>query len=165
MKYYGYILPVAALLCGCGQKTTRSAQGPDLVPDRMQGQVIVSQPRNVVAPATVFKMSGHYADHVAVTLGSDGQLTYFPAPTDLTAASAPVEIGDGWWFNRQGLSANSVFTRWTFAEYRALPTVPSPSEIKAAIIPGARVTDFRQLPIPASEAAGLPPADLLKYIK
>lgn len=64
----------------------------------------------------------------------------------------PVEIGDGWWLNRQGLGPNSVFTKWTFDEYRALKTVPTPEEIKAAIIPGATVTEFHTLPIPASEA-------------
>ncbi len=92
---------------------------------------------------TAFKMSGDYADHVAVTLDGAGNLTYYPAPGDITAASAPVKMGDGWWLNRQGLGPGSVFTRWTFAEYAALKETPSQEEIKAAIIPGACVTAFK----------------------
>lgn len=123
-----------------------------------------SAPLTMVLKASAFRMSGDYADHVAVTLGADGKLSYYPAPIDITDLSAPVEIGDGWWLNRQGISPNSVFTKWTFAEYRALKTTPSPAEIKKAIIPGASVTEFRKLPVAASEADRMDPKELLKYL-
>jgi len=123
-----------------------------------------SKPNMMRMKATLFKMSGDYANNVAVTFGPDGNLTYFPAPTDLSAESVPAEVGEGWWLNRQGLGPNSVFTKFTFDEYRALKTVPTPDEIKAAVIPGARVTEFRRLVLPASEARGLAPKDLLKYL-
>ena len=102
---------------------------------------------------------------VAVTLNADGSLAYFPAPSDLTSASAPVEIGDGWWLNRQGLGPGSVFTKWTFDEYRALKSVPSAAEIKAAVIPGASVTEFKVLPVTASEAMSMSSPELLKMVK
>lgn len=109
-------------------------------------------PSNVIPKATAFKMSGNYADNVAVTLNSNGDLTYFPAPTDISSASAPVKLADGWYLNRQGIGKNSVFTKYTFAEYSALPNVPSVSELKAAIIPDARVTEVIQLPYSINEA-------------
>ncbi len=93
--------------------------------------------------ATVFRMSGPYADHVAVTLDASGQLTYYPDPSDISDNSVPVYLGDGWWLNRQGLGANSVFTTWTMQEYAKLPSAPTPAEIKAHIMPDAAVTDFR----------------------
>lgn len=135
------------------------------VPQPVPEKVIGSEPRNVVAKATVFKMSGDYADRVAVTIGPNGDLTYFPAPSDINDTSAPVEIGDGWYLNRQGLGANSVFTKWTFTEYAALTSVPNPREIMDAIIPGAKVTEFRTLPITASEASDMSSRQLLDYIE
>lgn len=105
-----------------------------------------------IPKATVFKMSGPYADHVAVTLDNNGELAYYPAPSDITANSVPVYLGDGWWLNRQGLGASSVFTTWTMAEYAKLPSTPSPAEIKGHIIPDARVTEFRRTSVPITDA-------------
>lgn len=101
--------------------------------------------------ATIFRMNGNYSNNVAVTLSPEGELTYFPAPSDITADSEPVEIGEGWWLNNQGLGPNSVFTKYTFAEYAALPEVPSVEQLKLSIIPGAKVTDFKELPVKLGE--------------
>lgn len=107
---------------------------------------------NFLPNATAFRMSGDYSNNVAVTLGPDGELIYFPAPTDITADSEPVELCDGWWLNNQGLGPNSVFTKYTFAEYASLPEVPSVEQIKLSIIPGAKVTQFMELPMKIGEA-------------
>lgn len=164
MKKLICMAAVGAMLASCSSKsdivtitTTTTSPEPRQLP--------TEQPLGMVLKATAFRMSGDYADRVAVTVGPDGRLTYYPAPSDLGAASAPTEIGDGWWLNRQGLGPGSVFTRWTFEEYRALKTPPTPEEIKAAIIPGATVTEFRRLPVEASKAAAVPAADLLKYLE
>lgn len=106
----------------------------------------------VVLKASAFRMNGDYADNVAVTMDNDGNLLYYPAPTDITENSKPLDLGGGWWLNRQGLSANSVFTRYTFEEYSALKSVPSREKLKEMIIPGSKVTEFEILPVPASKA-------------
>ncbi len=107
--------------------------------------------------ASAFRMSGDYANNVAITLDAQGNLTYFPAPSDITPSSAPVQLAEGWWLNRQGIGINSVFTKYTFEEYAALPSVPSVEELKASIIPGARVTAVISLPYAVGEAeANLP---------
>ena len=111
-----------------------------------------SSPVGLIPPATAFRMSGDYANNVAVTI-SDGQLLYFPAPTDITADSEPVYLGDGWWLNNQGLGPHSVFTKYTFAEYAALPEAPDPNQLKMAVIPGAKVTDFIELPMNIDSAS------------
>lgn len=105
-----------------------------------------SQPVGMLPKPTAFRMSGDYSDNVAITLDSQGNLVYFPDPRDISADSKPTPLGDGWWLNRQGLSGNSVFTRYTFEEYSKLEHVPSIKELKAAIIPGAKVTQIRVLP-------------------
>lgn len=108
--------------------------------------------------ATVFRMSGDFQNNVAVTLGPNGQLTYFPAPTDITADSRPIDLGNGWWLNCQGLGPNSVFTKYTFAQYAELPQVPDPSQLKLDIIPGAKVTQFMELPMKMNEVLANPEA-------
>lgn len=120
---------------------------------------------NIMPKATVFRMSGDYADNVAVTFAPDGTLTYFPAPSDISPDCASLSLGDGWYLNRQGFGPNSVFTRWTFDEYSKLPSVPSPEEIKEALIPGARVTQMQRLNVSISDAEKMSASELLKLIQ
>lgn len=112
------------------------------------------QPEGMIPKASAFKMSGNYENNVAITIAPDGKLTYFPAPSDITQASKPVSLGNGWWLNNQGISENSVFTTFTFDDYSKLSKVPSPEELKAAVIPGAVVTQMTVLPYSINEARG-----------
>lgn len=168
----GLAASMLVILGGCSSasnmktiKVENSYTGAPMIAQPVEPTLIGSHSVGMVLKASVFRMNGDYANNVAVTLGPNGELTYFPAPTDIRKSSAPVALGEGWWLNRQGLSAGSVFTRWTFEEYARLKTCPSIEEIKSAIIPGAMVTEFQQLPIPASEANAMKPAELLKLIK
>ena len=159
-------LATALILGACGSAQNKKSVSAPSTLDQIPTQVKVydSQPLAMVLKASAFRMSGDYADHVAVTFDGAGNLVYYPAPTDLTSSSVPVEIGNGWWLNRQGLGPNSVFTKWTFAEYRALKAVPSVEEIKNAVIPGACVTEFEKLPVSASSANNEDPKSLLQYL-
>lgn len=146
------ILGAAALLsvaAACSHKAAETTQATAPAPAT---QPVAGPTTGYIPRATVFKMSGPYADKVAVTLDAQGNLTYYPAPSDITKSSMPVYLKDGWWLNCQGLSANSVFTDWTFTDYAALPATPSPSEIKAHIIPGAVVTAMERTAVPMTEA-------------
>lgn len=167
MKKYVGCVAAAMLMVGCSPKSNdKNVSSSDVQGETVPVvRVLDSQPLGMVLKATAFKMSGDYADKVAVTLDNNGNLVYYPAPTDLSSESVPTAIGDGWYLNRQGLGDGSVFTKWTFAEYRAMKTAPTPDEIKKAIIPGATVTEFRQLPISASKAREEAPANLLKYLQ
>lgn len=102
--------------------------------------------------ATAFRMSGDYANNVAITIDNNGVITYFPAPSDITADSEPIELCNGWWLNNQGLGPNSVFTKYTFAEYSSLPEAPDLIQLKEAVIPGAMVTGFMELPMKIGDA-------------
>lgn len=141
------------LATGCAKKNTQTvyttSESPEVV--RVERPRIGLPPR-VMLDATVFKMSGDYANNVAVTLNADGTLSYYPDPTDISSASKPVSLGNGWWLNRQGIGARSRFLKYTFEEYAALPSVPSQEELIKAIIPGAEVIEFKSVPVPASEA-------------
>lgn len=110
--------------------------------------------QKMIPNATAFRMSGDYSKNVAISLLPDGSLGYFPAPTDITADSEPISLGNGWWLNCQGIGPNSVFTKYTFPEYSSLLEAPSPEQLKSSIIPGAKVTDFIELPMTQTEALG-----------
>lgn len=127
------------------------APGP-AVPGHMR------QPSPAVMPkAVAYRMSGPYSLNVPVNVNAAGDIVSYPAPTDLGPDSTPIDLGGGWWLDRRGVSANSVFTRYTYDEYRALKTAPTLSELKAAVIPGARVSETVTLPMTLSEAeADLP---------
>ena len=152
MKNILFMIP-ALLLVGCSKKTTQPVSEPEPQVEAVQVvQPIGSRPISTILKATAFQMSGNYSNNVAITLNEDGSLAYYPAPSDITSDSRPVDLGNGWWLNRQGLGPNSVFTRYTFDEYMALPNVPTVDELKAAIIPGAKVTEWKRLTYPAGEA-------------
>lgn len=175
-KIYLFAIVTAAFICSCSCSRNSNIitipvgnGGAVTLPEPAPGRLIMPVPENgnsarYMPKATVFRMTGDYADHVAVTIGPNGMLTYFPAPSDISADSAPVSLGDGWYLNRQGLGSGSVFTKWTFEEYSKLSKVPSPEEIKAAIIPSAAVCDFKTLPVSASEATKMTPEELLKLL-
>lgn len=157
---YLYLAVGILLLASCSKKNTEPAPEPEI---KLEQHITGGAPSQFIPKATIFKMNGPYENNVAVTLGADGKLTYYPAPTDLTVNSEPFELGDGWWLNRQGLGANSVFTKWTFDEYRKMKNVPSREEIMDAIIPGSGVTEIQQIPISITEARSNPGA-CKKYI-
>lgn len=138
--------PVAG--SGAGAAGADTPVGTDAVgPAEAERTVGITAPK-----AVAYRMSGDYADNVPVTLAPDGAIISYPAPTDLTDRSAPLPLADGWWLDRRGISANSVFSRYTYSEYRALPAAPTPAELKASLIPGARVTATLQLPMTVAEA-------------
>lgn len=147
MKSLLLILILLAGFVSCSRKATDNQGWEPKIEYRTVGGEASYLPK-----ATVFKMSGNFGDKVAVTLNPDGTLAYYPAPSDITLTSNPVDLGGGWWLNRQGISSGSVFTNWTFDQYRNLKSTPSREEIINAIIPGARVVEMKELPVTLSDA-------------
>lgn len=141
MKKILFAIPLLLAAGACSHKTEKMGytQGVTHIGSAIGWRD--SKPVNVMPKASAFRMNGDYANNVAITLNPDGSLAYFPDPSDISANSSPLEIGNGWWLNRQGISAKSVFTKYTFAEYSKLKTVPSIAELKASVIPGSRVSN------------------------
>ncbi len=156
MKKIVFAIPLLLVSSACTHKSTVKSE-------EMKDSVVTSmtvtrrpasgvKPASAVLKASAFRMSGDYSDNVAVGVGADGKLTYFPAPGDISENSAPVDLGNGWWLNRQGVGVGYRFTKYTFGEYSKLDQVPSAQELIDAVIPGAVVTEMRTFDIPASEA-------------
>ena len=126
----------------------------DFVPRR-------SSPITMVQPqAHVYKIAPQWADLVPVVI-ADGRLVSYPAPSDVTASTAPIALSDGWWLDRQGIGPNTAFLHWSRQQYAALDIAPSPSEILAAVVPDAHIEDFRELPITTAQAV----ADTAEVVK
>lgn len=115
--------------------------------------------------AIIYRTNGDYKNNVPVTLSaSRTSLISFPAPSDVSKRSVPVDLGDGWLFDRRGgIGDNTVFLSYTYDQYAALKRTPSTSELMSAIIPGSAVTQYIITPVTFNEAAA-DPEILKKYI-
>ena len=150
------IISVAVwLLSGCSAKKDVPAPAPPI--SKEATLISGTLPDKDLHRAVVYQYNSVYSDPVIVEVRLDHSLLSYPAPTDVSAASSALPVGSGWLLDRRGgIGEDSRFLKWTYAEYAALPSAPSPSEIIASIIPDARVTDIRVLPISASEAISDP---------
>ena len=82
----------------------------------------------------------------------DGTIISYPAPSDITGAQMPVVLHDGWLLDRRGISPDTRFISYTYSRYHSLLEAPSIAELKAAIVPDARVTEIVSLPYKIGEA-------------
>lgn len=137
----------AAVVIGTGPRGGADRSGTITSEQRIgQGAQLLTgtPPAAASAPAPkamAYLLPGPYGQNVAVTLTPDGKgLLSYPAPTDITPATAPVELANGWWLSRGGLSSASVFTTYTRDEYAALPSAPTPEQLLASLIPGSSPT-------------------------
>lgn len=147
------------LSAGCRSNPQATLQNDNLtapVPEVVKNEDIV---RDGAVPAflpraVIYRTNGDYDDRVPVTLDATRtSIVSYPAPTDVTSASAPLVLADGWLLDRRGgISMNSAFLDWTYAQYAAMSHAPSIAEIMAHIIPEARVTAIRALPLTATGA-------------
>ncbi len=154
--------------CGTAKDSAKNTERPDnrsvstapVAPVRATGtNTLAARPR-----AVLFRTNGDYADNVMIRLDGNGNLLYYPAVSDISAGSSSLPVGNGWYLDRQGAAlSGTAFLKYTYAEYAALPVTPSPAELKAAIIPGARVTETQVLPVSPAEAEADPGA-LKKYL-
>ena len=110
-------------------------------------------PNMFIPRAIVYRTNGNYAEYVPDQVSADGKtLVSFPAPSDISADSRPIELSDGWLVDRRGIGENSRFTSYTYGQYAKLATAPSPAELLKAILPGAIITDMYALPCTLQEA-------------
>lgn len=116
---------------------------------------------NALPKAIVYRMSGNAtAANVPVNVNPQtGEIVSFPGPDDVVGQE-PIALEGGWLLDQRGISENSRFTKWTYAEYAAMKTPPTLAEIKAAIIPDARAVDIHRLDMTPSQAAADLPAVL-----
>lgn len=137
--------------CGSGRQAQKEATPTRITPTMTGGE------SHYLPKAHIYKTNGDYNDNVPIAVGNDGKtLLSFPAPTDITTASDPVKLSDGWLLDRRGVNANTVFTRYTYEEYMQLLQAPTMEQLLESVIPGSRVTELVALPIDMSKAIADP---------
>lgn len=129
---------------------------PSLAPDPIDAPIAaVKRPgANYLPRAIVYKTSVDVFDKVPLVMNAGHtSLVSFPAPSDISDSQLPLRLADGWLLDRRGaIGPNTVFTRYTYAEYAALPSTPSVKELMASIIPGAHVTKAYRLDLTLEQA-------------
>ena len=126
--------------------------------------------------AQIYRTSTDVDALVPITVNPiDGTIISYPAPTDITGASMPVVLHDGWLLDRRGISPDTRFINYTYSRYHDLTAPPTPAELKASIVPDARVTEIVSLPYKVGEvtpaiadsliSAGLPGCTVTYHIK
>lgn len=146
-----FVTAVTAVTSGCfspGPKVTADRAVPELMADVAEAGNRTFMPR-----AVAYRTDGDYAGNVPVQYdAARNMLVSFPAPSDLRHDCTPVPLTGGWLLDRMGVGRNTVYTRYTIDDYRALSSVPTADRLIDSIIPGSRVTDIISLPFTLSEA-------------
>lgn len=139
--------------CKSSTSTRETAPGSDVVALPPAPLKIYSGPGLAALPqARIYRTSVDVDAMVPVTVNPvDGSLISYPAPTDITGASMPVVLHDGWLLDRRGISPDTRFTSYTYSRYHDLTSAPTPEQLKASIVPDARVTEIVSLPYKVGE--------------
>lgn len=160
-----YIIPFLmsiAIFASCSTKKPVLADEPKMT--GLEVEPIAASPVSAMPKAVIYKMNGDYSQLVPITLDASRQrVVSYPAPSDLTDSSTPLAIGNGWYLDRRGgVGPNTAFLKYTYAQYRALPSAPAPSQLLREIVPQARVTVAKALPMTLN-AALADTSVLIKY--
>lgn len=156
MKQLFIIASLIIIMAACTTQKAASDNNVAQIPVVAQVRTLATQVPNTVPKAILYRTNKPCADLVPVQVGADGTLISYPAPTDLSASSMPVELPGGWWLDRRGISASTAFTRYTYSEYEALKKAPAPKQIIAAIDTTVHIIEIYRLPMSAAEAAASP---------
>ena len=133
-------IPFVAAVAACN--STRPA---DAVPAVSQSASSMTG-YHALPRAVVYKTNVPCYDNVAISLNATrSSVLSYPAPSDVSAASAPLQLPDGWLLDRRGLGPNPAFISLTYKEYSALKTPPSPDELMKMVLPDVYVTDLMRL--------------------
>lgn len=153
-----FILTVIALLSISSCKSTYTETAG------VENTTSISSGRNTAMPkAIVYKVQPEYLDKVPVRLDAGKiRLLSFPAPTDITPSTAPIELIDGFYLDRQGIDINTMFLSVTRDEYAAMASTPSAADIMEMVLPMSFVSEIVVLPITTAEAINNP--DVVKRL-
>ena len=115
--------------------------------------VVTGEPARQLPHAVIYRTSVDCDSLVAVNLNAarDAVISY-PAPTDVSAASVPVRLADGYLLDRRGISPSAGFINMSYEVYSCLKTAPFPAELMKMLVPGAEVTTYVMLPETPAEA-------------
>ena len=114
----------SALFACSGAHKSIEAETPAALSEGQQGRAVA------LPHVCIYRMRADYANLVPITLdGTRTKVVAYPAPTDLNETQKPVPLGNGWYWDRRGVSAGTAFTDFTYEQYADLPEAPSHAEL------------------------------------
>jgi len=115
------ILILTIFLSSCGSSSKMS------LPDFKSGPDVI-----------VYKTKADYLHFVPVGLSKDRKIiTNYPHPSDLKTngkIAIPTKLKKGYLLDNRGIGPNVAFTKYTYFDYAALKSAPSPEELMNSII-------------------------------
>ena len=148
-----FFICFSALLtfCFCSCSTPRTSPLPDIIEAPAQPKL---GGKRAMPFAYIYKTNGDYDNNVVVSYNrGDGTFISYPAPSDVSSDSSPLQLVDGWLLDRRGgVSDNTAFLRWTYGEYCRLDSTPTLEQLRAAILPDARIIAVQRLDMTTFDA-------------
>lgn len=163
MNILKIIAVTAVAFCAAACSVNKTSGGRDsggyAVGVVSSNRIIGSGPSAALPKAIVYKTNGDFLHNVPITLSADRkEIISYPAPSDISEASLPVQLDEGYLLDRRGIGPNTAFTVYTYKEYSELKSAPSLKELKKAVIGGAEVIEIIALPMSVGNAAENIPA-------
>ena len=132
---------VLVLCAGCGSKKKLICGMPiDITTpnDEPMKQPIGFSPQQMVAPIVVYRTRADYSQYVPVTLSNDKtEIVSYPSRFDLGTAphfAKPIDLGNGFLWDRRGITQQTTFLDITYEQYAALSEDPTPSYLLKHIL-------------------------------
>ncbi len=151
----GCIASVAVTACHSSHRATGDKpQATDVQVSQAQAPS-AGERKSYIPRAVIYKTNTDADDRVGIMMAEDGKtILSYPDPRDITEASRPLPLIDGWLLDRRGcIGENTAFLSLTYDEYETLPSVLTPEELRNAIVRYFYVTKAVRLPISHSQAA------------
>lgn len=128
MKQIIYLLALSLLWSCSTKKEAVKSSSKAITQTQFQAQ----------APQIIYKTKANYSQLVPIQMNAEKtKIVGFPAPSDLKSngeLQIPIALDDGYFYDRRGLSKNSVFLNNSYAEYAAFSKTPSLAELKAWVL-------------------------------
>lgn len=103
--------------------------------DNASAPAVGGRPLSMRRPMIVYRTRSDYSHLVPVALDAEhNNIVNYPDPVDVGAYSVPLQLNEGYLFDRRGISVNTAFTSYTYDDYHALSRVPSLEELSARIV-------------------------------
>lgn len=152
-KSMAFALGLAAVTA-CSTKR-QASEAPSLSPITKTKTTAIGAASHVPA-AIVYRTTKDYDSHVPVTMDETRtRITSYPAPTDIRTAdgyATPTPLCGGYLLDRRGITPNTAFLDYTYAEYAALEATPSAEELVKHVIDKHPIAELYVLPLTVHEA-------------
>lgn len=102
------------------------------------------------APQIIYKTKQDFSQNVPISMNKERtKITGFPAPSDIIingVLQTPIQLEDGYFYDRRGISNNTVFIKLTYQAYSKLAKNPSIPQLMDLIIEKHPITEVYSCP-------------------